>query len=794
MNNERIELVLNNVSAGEIKRVYATLEKYLKIDDYVVKPNNKSIIINNLNIIEDAKRIIKSVDEKILIVEKKVKNVYRYIYYLENLDCANCASKIERICSRNIDCEQVIIDFATLKIVIESTKNYEEDELQLLIQECAEMVDPRIDTKKTLNKKKIQDYRISKKEKLLFVIGIGIFLFVFLFKNIVKFGVHIDEFWLYIVIYAGYIPAYIILAKDILFGAFKNLKNGRFFDEMFLMALATVTALCVGYYDEALFLIIFYKIGEFCQQYAINYSRKSIASLADIKADKAVLDINGQKLEMEAEGVVVGDILYVTPGERIALDGTVEEGVGLIDTQAITGESNPVEVKPGDEVLSGVVVIDGTIKVKVTKSYENSMAAKILGVVENASSLKSKSETLISKFAKYYTPIIVFLSIIIAVFLPLTNIDKYTLDWAGYKESLRVAMIFLVVSCPCALVISIPLGFFGGIGCASKNGILVKGSNYLEALNDIEAIIFDKTGTLTKGNFSVKTVKSISDYSDDDILRYAALAEVTSNHVIAQSIIRTYGKPIDSSMVTPIQTLDKRGILVKIGDNKVALGRRQFIETMKVKIPQTIEEPECLIMAINDKVVGYICIEDEIREDAKDIVKYLKDHGVKKTIMLTGDSEKVAKDVAQSLEIDEYYADMNPLQKVRTLLKIKRKYPEKKVAFVGDGLNDAPVISVADIGIALGGFGSDATTQIADIVLLNDDLSKVVTSMKIARRTKKIVIENIVLALLVKLLFLVLAPLNIINEILIYGAIFADVGVSLLAILNSLRAMKAGVK
>lgn len=794
MNNERIELVLNNVSAGEIKRVYATLEKYLKIDDYVVKPNNKSIIINNLNIIEDAKRIIKSVDEKILIVEKKVKNVYRYIYYLENLDCANCASKIERICSRNIDCEQVIIDFATLKIVIESTKNYEEDELQLLIQECAEMVDPRIDTKKTLNKKKIQDYRISKKEKLLFVIGIGIFLFVFLFKNIVKFGVHIDEFWLYIVIYAGYIPAYIILAKDILFGAFKNLKNGRFFDEMFLMALATVTALCVGYYDEALFLIIFYKIGEFCQQYAINYSRKSIASLADIKADKAVLDINGQKLEMEAEGVVVGDILYVTPGERIALDGTVEEGVGLIDTQAITGESNPVEVKPGDEVLSGVVVIDGTIKVKVTKSYENSMAAKILGVVENASSLKSKSETLISKFAKYYTPIIVFLSIIIAVFLPLTNIDKYTLDWAGYKESLRVAMIFLVVSCPCALVISIPLGFFGGIGCASKNGILVKGSNYLEALNDIKAIIFDKTGTLTKGNFSVKTVKSISDYSDDDILRYAALAEVTSNHVIAQSIIRTYGKPIDSSMVTPIQTLDKRGILVKIGDNKVALGRRQFIETMKVKIPQTIEEPECLIMAINDKVVGYICIEDEIREDAKDIVKYLKDHGVKKTIMLTGDSEKVAKDVAQSLEIDEYYADMNPLQKVRTLLKIKRKYPEKKVAFVGDGLNDAPVISVADIGIALGGFGSDATTQIADIVLLNDDLSKVVTSMKIARRTKKIVIENIVLALLVKLLFLVLAPLNIINEILIYGAIFADVGVSLLAILNSLRAMKAGVK
>ena len=560
------------------------------------------------------------------------------------------------------------------------------------------------------------------------------------------------------------------------------------------MTLATIMALCVGYYDEALILIVFFRIGDLCQQVAVNYSRKSIAGLASIQTDTAIVEINGQRVEMEAEGVVVGDILFISSGQKIALDGIVVEGSALLDAQAITGESKSVEVGVNDEVLSGSIVIDGAIKLKVTKSYENSMAAKILEVVNNASSLKSKSETIIAKFAKFYTPIVVLLAFIIAVFLPLVNHEAYTLDWQGYRESLRVAMIFLVVSCPCALVISIPLGFFGGIGCASKKGILIKGSNYLEAINDAKIIIFDKTGTLTKGTFSVTEVKSVSDFSDDEILTYAAMAETTSNHVIAQSILKAYGKPIDSSLVTPINLVDKRGILAKVNEKLVALGRRKFIENLKIKIPTDIFPKEValenvMLVAINDKIAGYIIIEDEIREESYEVISQLNKKGIK-TIMITGDGEKTAREVSRKLSINEFYSDVNPLQKVDILLDIKKKHPNNKIMFVGDGLNDAPVISVADIGVAIGGFGGEATMQIADVVLMNEDIKKVITSMDIAKKTKKILIQNIIFALVIKIIFLVVAPMNIINNILIYGAIFADVGVSLLAVLNSLRTMR----
>lgn len=793
-NQKRIELQLTNVSAGELKRVSSTLEKNLNIDEYVFKAVTKSVIVNKPDILESVKRLIKSVDEKILIVEKEVKNMNRYIFYLENLDCANCAMKVERLCAKAIECEKVIVDFATLKIVIETSKKYSELELQLKIQECAEMVDPRIDTKKTLKETKQETFKINKKDKINFIIGFSIFLIIFIAKTIIINGFNIEDTWVTILIYCGYVPAYLLLAKDVLYGAYINLKNARFFDEKFLMTLATIMALCVGYYDEALILIVFFRIGDLCQQVAVNYSRKSIAGLASIQTDTAIVEINGQRVEMEAEGVVVGDILFISSGQKIALDGIVVEGSALLDAQAITGESKSVEVGVNDEVLSGSIVIDGAIKLKVTKSYENSMAAKILEVVNNASSLKSKSETIIAKFAKFYTPIVVLLAFIIAVFLPLVNHEAYTLDWQGYRESLRVAMIFLVVSCPCALVISIPLGFFGGIGCASKKGILIKGSNYLEAINDAKIIIFDKTGTLTKGTFSVTEVKSVSDFSDDEILTYAAMAETTSNHVIAQSILKAYGKPIDSSLVTPINLVDKRGILAKVNEKLVALGRRKFIENLKIKIPTDIFPKEValenvMLVAINDKIAGYIIIEDEIREESYEVISQLNKKGIK-TIMITGDGEKTAREVSRKLSINEFYSDVNPLQKVDILLDIKKKHPNNKIMFVGDGLNDAPVISVADIGVAIGGFGGEATMQIADVVLMNEDIKKVITSIDIAKKTKKILIQNIIFALVIKIIFLVVAPMNIINNILIYGAIFADVGVSLLAVLNSLRTMR----
>lgn len=794
MNNERIELILNNVTYGVLNRINVSLGNYLKIDDFVYKKNSHSIIINNPLVLEEAKRIIKSVDEKITITEKVLKNINRYIFYLENLDCANCGLKVERLVLRNVNCDKVIVDFPTLKIIIETSTIYNERELQLKVQECAEMVDSRIEVKKTLNKEKIEEFRIDPHKKKIFIIGLIIFIIFFIIKTLLKFVFNINDVWVVILIYIGYIPAYILLGKEILIGALKNLKNARFFDENFLMTLATLMALCVQYYDEAIFIIIFYRIGELCQQYAINYSRKSIVNLTKIKVDKAMIEINGQKVEMEAESIVVGDILYVNSGERIALDGVVEEGNALLDNKTLTGESFPVEVKPGSEVVSGAICLDGTIKFKVTKSYENSMVAKILGIVENASLSKSKSETLISKFAKYYTPFVVLLAFIIAIFLPIINNDMYPLSWDGYKESIRIAMIFLVVSCPCALVLSIPLSFFGGIGSASKNGILVKGSNYLEAMNDVNIVVFDKTGTLTKGNFALKEVKSISNYTDEEILMYAAYAESTSNHVIAQSIKNSYGKKIDVSNITPIQLTDKRGICVQVNDKLIKIGRKMFMENQKNKIPNELDDNNKLFISINDELSGYLVIEDEIREESHEVIEKLKKLGIKKTIIITGDSDKVAKEVVDKIGIDDFYADVTPIEKVKILNKLKLENTNKKIAYVGDGINDAPVISSADIGIALGGFGSEATAQIADVVLIDNDIKKLPKAFKIAKRTKVIVVENIVFALFVKILFLALATLNIINNILVYAAIFADVGVSIIAIINSLRTLKYGEK
>lgn len=791
--SDRIELSLSNVSVGLLSRIKVNLDKSLNIDDFTFKMETKSVIINNVNIIDEAERIIKSIDEKILITRKTLKNVYRHIYYLKNLDCANCASKVERICSRNIINEKVIVDFNTLKIIIETHKEYEERDLVLKIQECAEQVDPRIEVKKTLKEEKTEDeFRIDKKKKFFFAIGITIFSAFFIAKMIIFHILKIDKPWVYIMIYAGYVPAYIILAKDILYGAYKNIRHARFFDEMFLMALATVVALCIGYYDEALFLVIFYTICEMCQQYAINYSRKSIAGLASLKTEVANVEINGQKVEMSVDGIVVGDIIYVTAGEKVALDGVIIEGTGLLDNKVLTGESLPVEVKAGSEAYSGAVCIDGAIKIRVTKTYENSMVAQILGVVENASAMKSKSETFISKFAKYYTPFIVLFAVIIAIFLPMIAHEAYTLDWAGYRESIRVAMIFLVVSCPCALVISIPLGFFGGIGTCSKNGILVKGSNYLEALINAKIVVFDKTGTLTKGSFAIKEIVSLSNYKEEDILKYAAYAETTSKHVIAQSIIKAYNKPIDITLVTPIITQDKRGISALVKNTKVMIGRKSYLEGQKVKTANMIDDNDYLYVVIDDVVAGYLVIEDEIKENAYEVVNSLKNLGIKQTIMITGDSTRVAKDVQTKLGIDKCFGEMNPVEKVDILQKIKETNPNDVVVFVGDGINDAPVISAADVGIAIGGLGTDATEQIADIVLINDDLSKLIDGLKIAKKTKSIIWQNIIFALLVKLVFLVMAPFNIINDILIYGAIFADVGVSLLAVLNSLRTLKYG--
>ncbi len=795
--NKRYQISIPNVTIGTWKRIEVAFEKNILPDEYVIKANENAIIVAEEQL-EKAKKIILSVDEKIIINVVEVKQKYRYLFYLENLDCANCAAKIERICKRNIVHESIVVDFATLKIVIETTKQYDRHELKMQVQENAEMVDRHIEVKDKLKKKANGEdvsFKIDKKKKTEFFIGISVFFFFFILKNVLKYGFNIDSYWILLLIYVGYVPSYLLLAKDILFAALNNLKNKRFFDENFLMALATVMALCCGLYDEALFVIIFYSIGEMCQQYAVNYSRKSIASLVNIRPDVAVIEIDGKRETIDPESVMIGDILCVNSGDKVALDGIVIAGNATVDAQALSGESKSLTVTNNDEILSGSIILEGSLKIKVTKTYENSMVSKILEMVDNASSLKSKSENFISKFAKYYTPTIVVLAIFIALLLPIVS-DNYMLAWkGGWQDSIRVAMIFLVVSCPCALVISIPLGFFGGIGAASKQGILVKGSNYLETLNNVDIVVFDKTGTLTKGNFAVTKVVTYNEFSTDELLRFAAFAEANSNHVIAQSIIKAYGKEIDASIVETKNIEDKRGIVSIVSGKEVVIGRKPFLDNYKIKNTQIVNNEDALIVAIDKVICGYIIIEDEIRSESKTVIKELKQLGIEKVYMITGDSHRVAAATANFLDVDEFYSDMNPIEKVETLKQIKKDNPNKVIAFVGDGINDAPVISSADLGIAIGGLGNDATMQIADVVLVNQDLRKIIKSVKIAKMTRKIVMENIIFALLIKFIFLVISPLNIssfFNMFLVYGAIFADVGVSLIAILNSLRATKAG--
>ena len=793
---KRFVITFPNVSLVLIKRVLVAFENNLEQDQYVIKNAENSIIVASEHL-DQAKKIIYSVDSNITMTINELKEKHRYVFYLENLDCANCTAKIERICKRNIVHESIVCDFATLKIVIDTTKKYNEYDLRMKVQENAEMVDPRIEVKEKLKSNQSftsETFKIPRKKKIEFIIGVSIFLIFFLIKTIAKFGLHEQSKLLLVFIYIGYTPAYFLLAKDILWGALINLKNGRVFDEKFLMSLATVMALCCGLYDEALFVIIFYSIGELCQEYAVNYSRKSVAGLVNIKAQVATIEIDGQKKQIDPANVMIGDIICVNSGDNIPLDGVIISGHASIDTQALTGESKPVEVDANTEVLSGSIVIEGSLSIRVTNSYENSMVSKILDLVDNASTLKSKSENFISKFSRYYTPTIVGLAVIIAIILPFTGAFHYTMSWeGGWKDSIRVAMIFMVISCPCALVISIPLGFFGGIGASSKKGILVKGSNYLESLSKFGVVVFDKTGTLTRGNFAVTKVVSYGEYTQNDIMHFAAYAESTSNHVIAQSIIASYGKPIDSSVVETKILEDKRGIVAIVEGKEITIGRKVFMDSCRIKTPVNAQE-DALFVAVDKEVYGYIIIEDEIRDESKVVIDKLKSAGID-VVMITGDAKKVAETTASILGIEEFYYEMSPIDKVEVLTKLKERYPKKMIGFVGDGINDAPVISSADVGIAVGGFGNDATMQIADVVLLNQDLNKVIDAIEIAQITRKIVIENIVFSLLVKFIFLIIAPINlsqVFNIFLVPGAIFADVGVSLIAILNSLRAIKAG--
>jgi len=577
-----------------------------------------------------------------------------------------------------------------------------------------------------------------------------------------------------------YILSYFIVGFEILKKALRNILRGKILDENFLMAVATLGAFCIGELPEAVAVMLFYQIGEFFQNYAVKKSRKSLASLMDIRPDYANLYVNGSIKKVNPEEVKIGDKIVVKPGEKVPLDGYVIEGTSSLDTKALTGETVPRDIKVQDEVLSGCINLNGLIKVKVTKCFGESTVSKILNLVENASSKKSKSENFITKFAKYYTPIVVIIATIIAIGVPLITKDSFS-TWV-YR-----ALSFLVVSCPCALVISIPLSFFGGIGGASKMGILIKGSNYLEALSKVDTIVFDKTGTLTKGVFAVQKIEPV-DITKEELLRFAAYAENYSSHPIAMAIKTTYNEEIDESKMKNVKELPGYGVKAEIEKHTILVGNEKWMDQNHISFEKCYEIGTILNIAVDGKYKGHILIADEIKEDAKQTIRELKQNNIKKIVMLTGDRKSVGLSVAKSLEIDEVYTDLLPqdkVSKVEELLKNKTK--DSKVAFVGDGINDAPVLALADIGVAMGGLGADSAIEAADIVIMTDEPKKIVSAIKLSHKTMKIVKENIMFAIAVKVAVLVLAALGIST---MWEAVFADVGVSILAILNALRVLK----
>lgn len=692
-------------------------------------------------------------------------------FLLEGLDCANCAAKIEQE-SNNIDgVKSAILDFVATKLIIEIEDESSEEAIANNVKVIVKKLEPDVNVV-LLEKGKKNEVESSSNKKELIIFGIGAIGFT------IALLLDFSENTKFII----FLLSYLVVGGEILLRALKNISRGQIFDENFLMSIATIGAFAIGEYPEGVAVMLFYRVGEIFQSIAVNKSRKSITALMDIRPDFANIKIGDDIKKVSPEEVKVGDFILVKPGEKVPLDGEIVEGNSMIDTSALTGESVPRQVKVGDTILSGSINENGVLTIKASKEFGDSTVAKILDLVQNASSKKAPTENFITKFSRYYTPIVVFSALALAVIPPLI------IKGAEFSDCIYRALAFLVVSCPCALVVSIPLGFFGGIGGASKNGILVKGGNYLEALNNAEFIVFDKTGTLTKGVFKVTEINPENGVSKDELLESAAYAESFSNHPIAKSITKAYGKEINKDKVENYEEISGHGIKVNVNKAEVLAGNlklmvKENITCEDANIPGTVVH-----IAINKKYAGYIVISDEIKEDSVKAIKELKQSGIKKTIMLTGDNKSVGEEVGEKLSLDEVYSELLPHEKVEKVEMLeKQKSPKGKLVFVGDGINDAPVLARADIGIAMGGVGSDAAIEAADVVIMTDEPSKIATAMKTAKRTRKIVMQNIIFALGIKILLLILIAMGLGT---MWEAVFGDVGVTLIAVLNSMRAMK----
>ncbi|MFO7195292.1 cadmium-translocating P-type ATPase [Enterococcus faecium] len=684
-------------------------------------------------------------------------------YRLEGLDCANCAIKIEKGVQKINGVKEATVNFTSGKLTIDA----EEDHLATIEQETKKVVkELEPDVKVTeIDKEKVSEHGNEKERNTLFRIlfslaGIALLL-LFDFNEPIRL--------------IGYLLIYLLIGYDVVKKAVMNIVKGKIFDENFLMSVATIGAMLIGEYPEAVAVMLFYQIGEYFQGLAVSHSRKSIRELMAIRPETAHVQTAEGLMTVNPEDVQIGQFVLVKPGERVPLDGTIIEGESLVDTSALTGESVPKSVYVGETVLSGFINKNKPFLVQVEKSYENSTISKLLELVENASSKKAPAENFITKFARYYTPVVVGLAVLLAVLPPLV------VSGAAFSEWIYRALTFLVISCPCALVISVPLSFFGGIGGASKIGVLVKGSNYLELLAQTETVVFDKTGTLTKGDFSIQTIDTKID--PKIFMQYVASAEQFSTHPIAQSVLEGYAGPLLPT--TNIQEFAGEGILAEVDGKQVLVGNHKLMERFEISFPSSQEIGTLLYLAIDQSYSGYLVIADTLKEDAVDALVQLKQAGVKNTVMLTGDSKKIADHIGKQVGVDKIYSELLPEDKVQRLEEILQRN-NKKTAFVGDGINDAPVLARADVGIAMGGLGSDAAIEAADVVIMNDQPSKIAEAIHLAKKTLKIVKQNIVFAIGIKILVLALGAFGFAS---MGDAVFADVGVTVLAVLNAMRSL-----
>lgn len=769
-------------------------DKVSKIEDVFSASMNfstKTLIIES-NKEEAMDKILKeSIDiinrlEPDVIVRQKEKNLGQnknMIIMLEGLNCANCAAKIETEVNKLEEIKEAGLDFVSKRLIIKVDNNSNRNNIFSKVQSIVNKLEPEVEVKlqsnNSINNKELdintkseneQENNEIKESIIKLILGLGFFIIPLIFDFSPKI-----ELGLFLISYA-------LVGGEIVLRAVKNISKGQVFDENFLMTIATLGAFAIRQYPEAVAVMIFYQVGELFQDIAVNKSRKSISDLMDIRPDSASVKRGEEFITVSPQEVLIGDIIMIKPGEKLPLDGVIIEGKSMVDTSALTGESVPRTVRTGDEVLGGFINKNGLLYVKVEKEFGESTLSKILDLVQNAGAKKAPTEKFITKFARYYTPVVVISAVILAVVPPLI------IEGATFSDWIYRALVFLVVSCPCALVVSIPLGFFGGIGSASKNGILIKGGNYLEALNKVETIVFDKTGTLTKGVFKVTNVYSKEGFTKESLIEYAAYVEAFSTHPIATSIVEYFDKDIDKSRVKNYEEISGHGIKALVDNKNVLAGNKKLMDMHNIEVEEVSSIGTVVYLSIDEGYAGHVDISDEIKEDSKEAITGLKASGIKNILMLTGDNKFVADKVGTKIGVDKVYSELLPQNKVEILEGLQEdKLRKGKVAFVGDGINDAPVLARADIGIAMGGVGSDAAIEAADIVIMTDEPSKIILAIKIAKKTNKVVWQNIIFALSVKLVILILGAMGIAT---MWEAVFGDVGVALIAVLNSMRVLR----